>query len=105
MDFNMSVLSGTLSADPEYRTFDSGAHHLRYLVTVRSDAPRRRVDVLPVTLWDPPDELVEDPGVRGEPAWVVASVQRRFWADDKGRNSRLELVAHSVHISREDEGA
>ena len=58
MDLNIIVLSGRITTEPEFRTFPSGACLARYLVTVRSTEPRRRVDVGPVSLWDPPDDLL-----------------------------------------------
>lgn len=96
MDINLVILFGRLSTDPELRVFDSGTRLLRYLVTVRVDYPRRRVDVVPVTLWDPPEELVADPGTKGQRVWVCGSVQRRFWEGPEGRRSRVEVVAEQV---------
>jgi hypothetical protein len=58
--------------------------------------PRHRVDVVPVVMWDPPDELVDaepDPGRR---LWAAGAVQRRFWTGAQGRRSRLEVVAEQV---------
>lgn len=95
MDLNLVVLAGRLAAPPEHRTFDSGARLTRYLITTRRDEPRRRVDVVPVTLWDPPDHLdVELP--IGQRMWVAGTVQRRFWESGEGRRSRLEIVADCV---------
>jgi len=107
MDLNLVVLCGRLAAEPELRTFDSGVRLLRYLVTVRSSEPRRRVDVLPVTLWDPADELVERCTNPGDGVWVAGSVQRRFWEAPAGRRSRLEVVAERVEVRAVDpsEGA
>ena len=96
MDLNLVVLAGRLAAPPEIRQFESGARLVRYLLTTRSDQPLRRVDVIPVTLWNPSDELVDsepDPGCR---LWVAGSVQRRFWSAEEGRRSRLEIVADQV---------
>ena len=78
--------------------FDSGTRLLRMLVTVRAEAPRKRVDVIPVTYWDPPDELVDDPPERGRRIWVCGSVQRRFWESTDGRRSRVEVVAEQVNV-------
>ena len=99
MDFNVVVLSGKLTAPPEVREFESGSKLVRSLVTVRTDSERRRVDVVPVTLWDP------DPGhpllkaAVGTRVWVAASVQRRFWNDRDSRKSRLEVVATDIRTA------
>ena len=96
MDLNLIVLCGRLAVDAEVRVFDSGTRLIRYLVAARVDHPRSRVDVIPVTLWDPDDELVEAPGVKGERVWVCGSVQRRYWESPDGRRSRVEVVAEQV---------
>jgi single-strand DNA-binding protein len=98
MDLNLVVLCGRLAVDPELKTFDSGTRLMRLLITVRSDEPRRRVDVVPVTVWDPPDELVEDLPAKGRRVWVCGSVQRRFWEAPEGRRARLEVVAEQVNV-------
>jgi single-stranded DNA-binding protein len=103
MDLNLIVLCGRLAVDGELRTFDSGARLLRYLVTVRVDHPRRRVDVIPVTLWDPPQDLVDTPGEKGLRVWVCGSVQRRYWESPEGRRSRVEVVAEQVNFKDVDE--
>jgi single-stranded DNA-binding protein len=72
-------------------------------VTVRSEEPNRRVDVVPVTLWDPPDALLDADPTPGTRIWVAGGVQRRFWSDDDGRRSRLEVVAEQVCL-RDDDG-
>ena len=103
MDLNLIVLCGRLATDAELRTFDSGATLIRYLVTTRVDYPRRRVDVIPVTLWDPPEELLSEPGLKGDRIWVCGSVQRRFWESPEGRRSRVEVVAEQVRLRDVDE--
>jgi single-stranded DNA-binding protein len=96
MDLNIVVIAGRLAAAPEVRTFDDGSNLVRYLVTIRSEQPRRRVDVIPVVLWDAAQDAVRLE--RGERVWVAGSVQRRFWSDDHNRRSRIEVVAR--HIQR-----
>lgn len=103
MDLNLIVLCGRLAVDGELRVFDSGARLVRYLVTTRVDFPRRRVDVIPVTLWDPPDDLVDEPGLKGERIWVCGSAQRRYWESPDGRRSRVEVVAEQVKLRDLDE--
>jgi single-stranded DNA-binding protein len=98
MDLNLIVLCGRLAVDAEVREFDSGARLIRYLVTVRVDHPRRRVDVVPVTLWDPVEDLVTQPGEKGDRIWVCGSVQRRYWESPDGRRSRVEVVAEQVNF-------
>ncbi|MDK1019917.1 MAG: single-stranded DNA-binding protein [Actinomycetota bacterium] len=96
MDLNLVVIAGRLAAEPEIRQFESGSSMMRLLVTVRSGEPRRRIDVIPVVLWNPSPDLVGEEPVRGRSVWVAGSVQRRFWSQDTGRLSRVEIVAHEV---------
>ena len=98
MDLNLAVIAGTLAAPPEIRTFDSGTRLARYLVTVRSTEPRKRVDVVPVVEWDPPAEFDDETVDRGDRVWIAGTVQRRFWSGSEGRRSRLEIIAHYVQF-------
>ena len=100
MDMNLVVLAGTLATAPELREFESGARLLRLLVTVRQDEPRKRVDVLPVTLWDPPQELMAEHLERGRRVFVVGAAQRRFWEAKEGCKNRVEIVA--THVKTRD---
>lgn len=102
MDLNLAVIAGTLSAPPEMRTFESGTKLARYLVTVRSTEPRKRVDVVPVVHWDPPDAGSAGELDRGDRVWIVGTVQRRFWNAADGGRSRLEIVAHHVEAFSEE---
>lgn len=102
MDLNLIVLCGRLATDPEIRVFDSGTRLVRYLVTLRVDHPRKRVDVIPVTLWDPDEEIVEEPGEKGDRIWVCGAVQRRYWESPDGRRSRVEVVAEQVTLKVDD---
>jgi single-stranded DNA-binding protein len=98
MDLSLVVLCGRLAVEPELKTFGSGSRLIRLLVTIRSDWPKRRVDVVPVTLWDPPDDLLDELPLKGQRVWVCGSVQRRFWEAPDGRRSRLEVVAEQVNV-------
>lgn len=98
MDFNIVVLAGRLAAQPEIRTFDSGATLMRLLVIVRSDEPRHRLDVVPVVQWNPDINDTHDELLRGRKVWVAGAVQRRFWSSGVARHSRIEIVAHVVDV-------
>ena len=98
MDLNLIVLCGRLAVEPELRVFDSGTRLIRYLVTVRSEAPKRRIDVIPVTIWDPSDDLWDEDPQRGRGVWVCGAVQRRYWDSPDGGRSRIEVVATHVEL-------
>ena len=100
MELNLGVILGKLAAAPEIRSFDGDVTLVRYLVTTRSETPRRRIDVIPVVLWDADEKATALE--RGDGIWVAGSVQRRFWSDDQNRRSRIEIVARHVE-KRENE--
>jgi single-stranded DNA-binding protein len=102
MDLNLAVLCGRLATDAEVRVFDSGTRLIRYLVILRVDYPRKRTDVIPVTLWEPEDELAGAPGDKGDRIWVCGSVQRRYWEGADGRRSRVEVIAEQVTLRVDD---
>ena len=94
MDLNLVVIAGRLAAAPEIRVFEGGSTLVRYLVTTRTEEPRRRIDVVPAVLWDADEDATRFE--RGDRIWIAGSVQRRFWSDDHSRRSRIEVVAHHV---------
>lgn len=98
-DFNLVVLCGQLTIEPEYRAYDSGARLIRFLVSTRSSEPLRRLDVVPVVVWDPPDELWMRDSQRLDRVIVIGTVQRRYWTAPDGRESRIEVVASKVEFS------
>lgn len=103
MDLNIVVIAGSLAAAPEVRSFDNGSSLVRILVTTRAEEPRRRVDVIPVVLWDADEDAMSLE--RGERVWVAGAVQRRFWSDDHNRRSRIEVVAHHIQRYPESDAA
>jgi single-stranded DNA-binding protein len=103
MDMNLVVLAGRIAATPEFRKFESGARLLRLLVIVRLEAPRRRLDVIPVTRWDPTDEDLDRQV--GDRIHVTGTVQRRFWSNPDGRRSRLEVIAEHITCNQDSSQA
>ena len=103
MDMNIVVLFGKLAAPPELRTFESGSSHLRALVTVRMTAPRRRVDVVPVILWNPDPDHALLSAATGSQVFAICTVQRRFWTVGDTRQSKLEVVARHIEIEEASE--
>jgi len=96
MDNNAVALRGRLAADAELRVFESGRRLIKFLVVAQVDYPVRRVDIVPVTLWDPSDELADDPGEMGRPISVCGSVRRRFWETGDAGEIRVEVAADKV---------
>ena len=103
-DFNVVVLAGRAAASPELRDHEDGRSSARCLVTVRSERPRRRLDVVPVIWWEPDRRTLEAmrPGVG---LWVAGRVERRLRQGGRGGGIRLEIVAHDVQLRGERRGA
>ena len=104
-DLNTVTLRGSLAAPIELETYPTGAVRARLLVTIRTSDPVRRVDVLPVTVWEP----VNHPGLDldaplGATVNVTATIRRNFWAAEDSRRSRLELVADTITTTHDDGG-
>lgn len=102
MDINLAVLCGRLATAPEVRVYDTGSRCMQFLVTVAVERPRRRIDVVPVTLWDPPTHLVEDPPDQNARVWVTGVVQRRTHDGPEGRSNRIEVMADQVTVVSSD---
>jgi len=103
MDYNVAVIAGTLAAPPEIREFESGSRFIRFLITTRAEEPRRRVDVVPVTLWDPDDDIVAADLPPGRRMWAAGALQRRYWSSANGRQNRLEFIAHAIQLRDDDD--
>jgi single-stranded DNA-binding protein len=100
MDLNLVVLCGRIAVLPEHRQFDSGASQLRVLLTVRTDAPNPRVELIPVIVWNPPEDLLAARFEIGARMWVSGMLQRRFRDSDNDtrRGSALDVVAHKTLV-------
>ncbi len=99
MDVNEVRLCGRIASAPEVRVFDSGTQRVRFLVASRVDEPRSRIDVIPVTMWNPNDDQIPGQLVVSDRVWVTGSVQRRLHDGPQGRRSSLEVIGHEVTTS------
>jgi hypothetical protein len=104
MDINFAVIGGRLVAPPDHQTFDTGSRRSRFLVTVKSDHPQRRIDVIPITFWNPPHDLCDTHLEVGTDVVAVGSIHRRFSDGPEGRRSMLEMQSCAV-LLRRGEGA
>jgi hypothetical protein len=93
MDFNLVLLCGRVVGAPERRTDEFGRGGYRVLLRVRVERPVRRIEVIPVTVDVPVDELIPETRV-----WVAGTIVRRFWESYDGRRSAIEVLAHQVRL-------
>ena len=98
-DINRVTLQGRLATKPEIRQFDNGTRMVRLLITTRQGEPRRRVDVVPISVWDLEDARIE--AIRDTPVGatirIAGTIQRRFWSSGEDGRSGLEVVADEVY--------
>jgi len=95
MDLNLVVIAGRIAVPPVLTVHDPDETTLKFSVTVRSE-DGHRVDVIPITLYNPAtDEPMMD-AVMGTNVWIAAAIQRRFVNEPI-----LEIVAMEVQIRDE----
>lgn len=90
---NVTILQGTVAADPVTRRMPSGetVHELR--VSVPEDG--KRLLPLPVAVWGAlPDGLA-----KGSHVTVTGRIQRRFYRSGAGARSLTEVVADSIVVT------
>ena len=98
MDLNVVVLAGLLASLPELLTLESGMRCAKMLVAVKTESPRKRLDVLPVVWWNPPEQWAPASFQKGQRVLVSGALQRRFWEASEGRRSRIEIIAETVSL-------
>lgn len=93
---NLAVLVGTLSRDPESRSLPSGDEVASLELTIRP--PGAPSESVPVAWHGPPDWVLDlEPG---EELLVIGRVQRRFFRAGGITQSRTEVVAGDVVVTR-----
>lgn len=97
MDINLTLLNGRLATPPMIETAPDGATRARMLVLVRTSR-RRRIDVVPVIMTDPPSELTDSSLGAGKRIYVAGSLIRRCAADPFFTMGRLEVSAESISL-------
>ena len=91
MDCNFVALGGRLVATPDV---DDAGRVSSLLVTVRSDHPTSRVDVVRVAVEEPDPHLAAVPA--GTRLWIAGSLRRRFRHGSMCRTSRIEVASTAV---------
>ena len=101
--FNLVVLTGRLTADPELKTTPTGVN-----VTSSSIAVSRRyrsgeetqADFINIVAWRQTAEFISKHFQKGTRIAVVGSIQTRSWEDNEGHKRKaVEVVADSVYFA------
>jgi single-strand DNA-binding protein len=94
--FNLAIVRGVLSREPDLRVLPSGTVVVAYELTVaRDDGP---ADSVPVVWSDPPERRAAL--TTGDAVLVVGRVRRRFFRAGGSTQSRTEVVAERVLAGR-----
>lgn len=101
MDINLALINGRIAVPAMIDIDPDGGRVLRMLVLVRSER-RRRIDIIPVRMADPADELSADELGAGRRVFVAGSLIRRYSSDGLNAGGRMEVAADSISIRPED---
>lgn len=107
---NSVILMGRLTADPDYRTTQSGAALARFTLAVERDYAQngeRQTDFLDVIAWRSTADFVSKYFQKGQLVAVRGSVQASSYTDREGNKRRSwDIVADQVYFAegRKDSG-
>lgn len=107
---NSVILMGRLTADPDYRTTQSGAALARFTLAVERDYAQngeRQTDFLDVIAWRGTADFVSKYFQKGQLVAVRGSVQVSSYTDREGNKRRSwDIVADQVYFAegRKDSG-
>ncbi len=100
---NRLILTGRLTAEPEFKTTTSGIEVCRFCVAVdrrfKNADGKRETDFVNVVAWRQTARFVADYCHKGYMVGVDGSLQQRRWQDDDGMNrSSYEVNADSIEL-------
>ena len=101
---NRVILMGRLTADPDYRTTQSGAAFARFTLAVDRDfsgqGQDRKTDFLDVIVWRSTAEFVSKYFHKGQQVAVQGSIQVSSYTDREGNKRRSwDIVADQVYFA------
>ena len=100
--FNLVVLMGNLTRDPELRTTPNGQSVCNFGLALNrsykgSDGEwTEATDFIDIVAWGPLGERVAQYLTKGRPALVNGRIQSRSWEQDGQKRSKVEVVAQDV---------
>jgi single stranded DNA-binding protein (ssb) len=101
---NRVILMGRLTADPDYRTTQSGAPLARFTLAVERDftpqGAERKTDFLDVVVWRGTADFVSKYFRKGQLVAVQGSIQVNSYTDREGNKRRSwDIVADQVYFA------
>ena len=100
--FNLVVLTGRLTADPELRYTANNTPVTSFSIAVnrrftKADQGQQSVDFINIVAWRQQAEFVTRYFKKGNPILVCGSLQTRTWTDNQGQKRyATEVVADEV---------
>ncbi len=100
--FNLVVLTGRLTADPELKTTASGISVTTFSIAVNrrySSGEERQTDFINIVAWRQSAEFVAKYFKKGNLIGIEGSIQTRRYQDKNGNNrTAFEVVANNVQF-------
>lgn len=98
--FNIVVLTGRLTADPELKTTQSGLSVTSFSIAVdRRSGEERLTDFINIVAWRQQAELVAKYFKKGNLIGIQGSIQTRKYTDKNGNNrTAFEVVANNIQF-------
>lgn len=100
--FNLVVLSGRLTADPELKTTQNGVPVCSFSIAVErryKQGEERQTDFINIVSWRSTAEFVSKYFTKGSMIGIEGSIQTRKYQDKEGNNrTAFEVVANNVQF-------
>ena len=100
--FNLAVLSGRLTADPEMKTTQNGNSVCSFTIAVdrrHKQGEERQADFINIVAWRQTAEFVSKYFSKGSMIGIEGSIQTRKYTDKDGNNrTAFEIIANNVHF-------
>ena len=100
--FNLVVLTGRLTSDPELKTTPNGVSVCSFAIAVErrhKQGEERQADFIDIVAWRQTAEFVSKYFSKGSMIGIEGSIQTRKYTDKNGNNrTAFEVVANNVHF-------
>lgn len=100
--FNIAILTGRMTADPELKTTPSGTSVCSFTIAVErrfKQGEERQADFVNIVAWRQTAEFVSKFFAKGSMIGIEGSIQTRKYQDKNGNNrTAFEVVANNVQF-------
>ena len=109
--FNLVVLTGRLTADPELKTTPNGTNVTTFAIAVERryrSGEERQTDFINIVAWQKTAEFITKYFKKGNLIGIEGSIQTRRYQDKNGNNrTAFEVIANNVQFveSKREAGA